>query len=228
MADVLIFSPHPDDAELAMGGTIAKMLADGLSVALIDVTSGEPTPNGSEDIRRRETAEANAALGGPIRENLDLPNRWLELSIPNRKLFAAAIRRHRPRLLFIPFGRDAHPDHLAVHEIAHRARFDAKLTKSDIPGQPHYVRRIVQYFCTHLRINIAPTFLVDVSAHADAKRRAMAAYQSQFYVGRDRPGEVPEMVMDLCAYFGSRVGAQWAEPFYADEPIALNDLSTLE
>jgi N-acetylglucosamine malate deacetylase 1 len=225
--EYLVVAPHPDDAELAMGGTIAKLIAAGKTVALVDVTDGEPTPFGSVETRAAETAKATAALGNPIRECLGLPNRWLEATLPNRKLLAAAIRRHRPDLLFIPYAQDAHPDHLAVYDLALRARFDAKLTKSDIPGEPHYVRRIVNFYCTHLRLNIQPTFLVDISAQAQAKRQAMAAYQSQFYVGREKPGEVPDMVMAWCAYFGGRVYAEYAEPFHADEPIALNDLGTL-
>ncbi len=227
MADVLVFSPHPDDAEMGMGGTIAKCCAAGMSVAVVDVTSGEPTPYGSEEIRARETAAANAALGGPIRENLGLPNRWLDVTLDNRKRLAAVIRRHRPKLLFAPYAKDAHPDHLAVGELVLRARFDAKLTGADIPGEPHYVRRIVHFFCTHLRINIIPTFLVDVTNYAEAKRAAMAAYQSQFYDQRPHPGEIPEAVMAACAYFGSRVGTGLAEPFHVDEPIALSDLTTL-
>lgn len=227
MADVMIFSPHPDDAELAMGGTIAKLRAAGKTVALVDVTNGEPTPHGSIETRARETLEATAALGGLVRENLNLPNRWVEVTIPNRKLLAGAIRRHRPKLLFIPFPLDAHPDHLAVHDLALRARFDAKLTKTDIPGEPWYVRRIVHFYCTHLRLSIQPSFLVDITSFASAKRAAMAAYRSQFYTNRDQPGEVPEMVMTLCAYFGSRVGVAYAEPFHTDEPIALKDLDSL-
>lgn len=227
MADVLIFSPHPDDAELAMGGTIARLLAQGTSVALVDVTSGEPTPHGSPEIRRRETAAANAALGLTQRENLELPNRWLEATIENRKLLAAVIRRHRPRLLFIPYPIDAHPDHLALHALGLRARFDAKLTKTDIPGEPYYCRRIVHFFCTHLRISIQPSFLVDVSEYADAKRRSIEAYQSQFYVGRENPGEIAEMVMTTSAYFGARAGVRYAEPFHVDEPIALRSLDDL-
>jgi len=227
MTDALVFSPHPDDAELAMGGTIAKLQAAGGKVAIVDVTSGEPTPHGSEQIRAAETAAANAAMGGPMRENLGLPNRWVEATVANRKALAAAIRRHRPELLFVPFGLDAHPDHMAVHDLAIRARFDAKLTGTDIPGEPHYVDRVIQFYCTHLRVNISPTFLVDISAFAEQKRDAMSAYRSQFFTGRRRPGEVPEMVMDVCAYFGSRVRCRYAEPFHTDEPIALADLATL-
>ncbi len=226
-ADALVLSPHPDDAELAMGGTIARLVAEGRRVAIVDVTRGEPTPYGDEATRAAETAAANAALGQPRRENLGLPNRWLEVSIPNRKLVAAVIRRHRPKVLFIPFRLDAHPDHLAVHELAIRARFDAKLTKTDIPGEPWYPPRVVQFYCTHLMVNIQPTFVIDTSDHIEAKRSAIDAYQSQFYVGRDRPGSVPDLVARIDAYFGSRIGRRAAEPFYTDEPIAVSDLDTL-
>ena len=227
MADILVFSPHPDDAELGMGGTIARLCAEGRSAVIVDLTSGEPTPHGSPEIRARETAEANAALGNPVRENLGLPNRWLEVTLENRRLLAAVIRRHRPELLFIPYPLDAHPDHLAVHDLALRARFDAKLTGTDIPGAPWYPRRIVHYYCTHLRLVIQPTFLLDITAFAQAKRAAMDAYRSQFHTGRPKPGEVPEMVMTACAYFGSRVGVAYAEPFHTDEPVALSRLDAL-
>ena len=42
--DALVIAPHPDDAELGMGGGILKMLAEGLKVGVLDLTSGEPTP----------------------------------------------------------------------------------------------------------------------------------------------------------------------------------------
>ncbi|MFW6155561.1 MAG: PIG-L family deacetylase [Planctomycetota bacterium] len=227
MVDALVVSPHPDDAELAMGGAIARFVAEGRRVAIVDVTTGEPTPYGDEATRAAETATANAALGQPQRENLGLPNRWLELTVPNRKVLAAAIRRYRPKVLFIPFRLDAHPDHLAVHQLAIRARFDAKLTKTDIPGEPWYPPRVVQFYCTHLMLNIQPTFLVDTSEYVDAKRRAIDAYQSQFYVARATPGAVPDLVARIDAYFGSRIGRPTAEPFYADEPIAVGDLDAL-
>ena len=77
MLDALVIAPHPDDAELGMGGTIALMLAQGMSVGILDLTDGEPTPRGSVEIRTRETAAASAVLGITWRENLGLPNRRL-------------------------------------------------------------------------------------------------------------------------------------------------------
>jgi len=78
MLDVLVVAPHPDDAELGMGGAILKFQAERLAVGVLDLTDGEPTPHGSPEIRRRETAEATKILGLGWRENLGLPNRSLE------------------------------------------------------------------------------------------------------------------------------------------------------
>ena len=58
MLDILVVSPHPDDAELGMGGAILKFRAEGLAVGVLDLTDGEPTPFSSPEIRRRETAAA--------------------------------------------------------------------------------------------------------------------------------------------------------------------------
>ena len=102
--DLLVVSPHPDDAELGMGGTIAKCIDEGLAVGVLDLTSGEPTPFGSEEIRRRETAAASEALGLGWRENLGLPNRSLEPTLAARAALAAVFRRTRPRWIFAPTG----------------------------------------------------------------------------------------------------------------------------
>ncbi|RLT12950.1 MAG: bacillithiol biosynthesis deacetylase BshB1, partial [Planctomycetota bacterium] len=100
MLDALVIAPHPDDAELGMGGTIALMLAKRLSVGVLDLTNGEPTPLGSPEIRARETAAATSALSLPWRENLGLPNRRLKATLEARALVAGVIRRTQPRWLF--------------------------------------------------------------------------------------------------------------------------------
>jgi LmbE family N-acetylglucosaminyl deacetylase len=73
MLDILIVSPHPDDAELGMAGAILKFRAEGLAVGILDLTNGEPTPFGTPEIRQRETAAATEILGIDWRENLGLP-----------------------------------------------------------------------------------------------------------------------------------------------------------
>ena len=145
MLDALVIAPHPDDAELGMGGTIALMLAQGMSVGILDLTDGEPTPRGSVEIRTRETAAASAVLGITWRENLGLPNRRLRASLRARGSLAGVIRRTRPRWLFAPHWVDAHPDHVAATRLVEAARFWAKLTKCDLDGDPWHPERIYHY-----------------------------------------------------------------------------------
>src|SRR5690242_6679841 len=93
MLDALVVSPHPDDAELGLGGTIVRLIQQRWKVGILDLTSGEPTPLGSPERRVAETAAANAALGNPWRKNLGLPNRSLEPNLANRRAIAAVFRQ---------------------------------------------------------------------------------------------------------------------------------------
>jgi bacillithiol biosynthesis deacetylase BshB1 len=223
MASILVIGPHPDDQELGMGGSIAKLVAAGHRVHLVDMTTGEPTPLGSEETRAIEKAEA-AKILGVTRTGLGLPNRQVTHDLPSRHKLAAVIRQHRADWLFLPYPIDAHPDHVAVTKIGEDARFDAKLTKTDIPGEPCYPKRIIYYYCTHLRLNINPTFCLDISDTIEQKMAAVMAYRSQFVLNGST---VPEMVKTAAGYFGGRIGTKYAEPFYSHEVIGLSGLDQL-
>jgi bacillithiol biosynthesis deacetylase BshB1 len=223
MPSILIIGPHPDDQELGMGGSIARLAGQGHRVHLLDMTNGEPTPLGSPERRAAESAAA-ARILGVGRTTLDLPNRQVVHSIEARHKVAAVIRAHRPEWIFLPYPVDAHPDHVAVTRIGEDARFDAKLTKTDIPGEPWYPKRIIYYFCTHLRMNFVPTFCLDISAQIDIKLAAVSAYASQF---GENNSPVPQMVRTLNGYFGGRIGAAYAEPFFTQEVLGFSGLDQL-
>src|SRR2546429_2574040 len=109
--DYLIVAPHPDDAELAAGGAILLLKAQGARVGVLDLTDGEPTPHGSPEIRRRETDAATAILGLDWRGNLGLPNRSLVADLDARRKVAVALPELRPRGGFPPFSGGAPPPH---------------------------------------------------------------------------------------------------------------------
>ena len=213
-----------------MGGTVAKLVRQGHTVHLVDMTNGEPTPFGSVETRAREAAAAAKVLGVG-RTLVGLKNREVQHTIEARHRVAAVIRVHRPDWIFVPYPVDAHPDHVAVTRICEDARFDAKLTKSDIPGDPWYPKRVIHYFCTHLRMSFQPTFCIDISDTIEQKMQAVACYASQF----DRPASgfydkspgVPEMVRTISAYFGGRIGTAHAEPFSTQEVVGLGGLDQL-
>jgi N-acetylglucosamine malate deacetylase 1 len=220
--DVLVVAPHPDDAELGMAGAIMRMLDDGERVGVLDLTSGEPTPFGSLEIRARETAAATELLGLSWRGNLGLPNRSLEHTLEARAKLAGAIRQLRPRWLFAPYWMDSHPDHVAAVELIEAARFWSKLTKTDMPGQPYYPQRIFHYTCVHLRVVDRPGFVLDISDYWDRKRASIECYQSQFITGR--PTESPtfmDRLRDQAAYWGWSIGAKYGEAFSCREMTGL-------
>jgi len=225
MLDALVIAPHPDDAEIGMGGTIVRLLGGGWKVGILDLTSGEPTPLGSLETRKLETEEATRVLGVPWRENLGLPNRALEPSLIHRRSLAEVFRRVRARLLFAPFWEDAHPDHLAATKLVEDARFWSKLSKSDLDGDPFHPSRILYYFSVHLKIIERPSFLIDISAQNDAKLAALHAYRSQL-VDNQPSGRssVIDAVADRTRFWGNSVGVLHAEPFASREPIGLSGL----
>lgn len=223
MASILVIGPHPDDQELGMGGTIVKLARQGHQVHIIDMTNGEPTPRGSVETRAAEAAAAGRLMGVG-RTLLGLKNRQVTHDLASRHKLAALIRVHQPDWLFLPYPTDAHPDHVAVTRIGEDARFDAKLTKSDIPGEPCYPKRIIYYFCTHLRMNFPATFCVDVSDTIEDKMRACACYESQ---GLAAEGGLREMVRTIAAYFGTRINTAYAEPFFTQEMLGFGGLDQL-
>ncbi|MBY0525106.1 MAG: bacillithiol biosynthesis deacetylase BshB1 [Gemmataceae bacterium] len=226
--DYLVIAAHPDDAELCLGGTILLLKAQGHQVGVLDLTDGEPTPHGSKEIRQRETAAATQLLGLDWRGNLGLPNRLLQSTLQARGLLAGVFRDLRPRVLFAPYWDDAHPDHVAASALVDAARFWAKLTKTELPGQPHYPSRILYYFSMHLRLHVKPSLVMDVTPHHDAKMRAVECYHSQFVQGR--PTTAPTFlddVRDRARYWGWTIGTGYGEPLLCREEIGLRGLRDL-
>ena len=228
MANIVVVGPHPDDQEAGMGATIAKLAAEGHKVLLLDITNGEPTPLGDPETRAKEAARAAEILsapGNPVeRKLLGLPNRFVEHSIEARHAVAGVYRQWEADVVFAPFFEDAHPDHIAVTRIAEDARFDAKLSKIDLPGERRYPRWFFYYYATHLRWVANPSFCIDVSEHRQTKLDAVRAYDTQFVQAN---GFVVDWMDASMTYFGSRIGAQAAEPFFTKEPLALNSLDSL-
>ena len=226
--DYLVIAPHPDDAELGAGGAILLLKAQGARVGVLDLTNGEPTPYGSPEIRAHETAAATALLSLDWRGNLGLPNRSLVADLEGRRSLAGTIRQLRPRYLFAPYWEDAHPDHTAASALVDGARFWAKLTRTDMPGEPHFPERIFYYFSVHLRLHPRPSFVVDITPYLETKMQAIACYHSQFIEGRPtKPPTLLDDLRDRARYWGWAIGCEYGEPFVCREEIGLRSLRDL-
>jgi bacillithiol biosynthesis deacetylase BshB1 len=226
MIDVLCIGAHPDDVEIGMGASIVSFLKQGLRVAIIDLTDGEPTPFGTHELRLAEARASADALGVAERRTLDLPNRWLEATIPTRRLLAEQIRELKPRVIFAPYPVDAHPDHVAASALCDAARFAAKLVKGDLRGTPHWTPRLWHYAAVHLRLHVAPAFILDVGDALPAKMRALRCYESQF-VANEANAELLTNIERQAWYWGGLIRCAAGEPFFAREAIGLSSITPL-
>ncbi|WP_341278133.1 bacillithiol biosynthesis deacetylase BshB1 [Paenibacillus sp. FSL H8-0537] len=175
--DILVFGAHADDAEIGMGGTIAKHTMAGMLVGICDLTEAEMSSNGTVEQRRREADDAAAVLGLYSRTNLQLPDRGLELTRSNIDSIVAEIRRSRPRIVFAPYWVDRHPDHIACSKLVEEAVFNAKLRKYMPELPPVQVQQLIYYYINDME---QVSLVVDVSEQYETKRQSLLAYRSQF------------------------------------------------
>ena len=225
--DLLVFGPHPDDIEIGLGGTIAKHVAAGHRVGLCDLTRGELGSNGTVEERAAEGEAAREVLGAAFRENLGWPDGGIGGADQVRGA-ASYIRRHRPRAVAIPHWQDRHPDHLAASETLTRAIFNSGLRKFDADGEPWRPAWVCYYF---INDSSPVSFVVDVSAHYEIKRRALACYGSQFAPAA--PGSVEtrltsprfaQLIESRDAQFGALAGVAFAEGVVVREPVVREGL----
>ncbi len=218
----MIIAAHPDDAELAMGGTIVKLLRHGWELVVVDLTDGEPTPFGTRERREEEAREASRILGITKRMCLNMPNRHLEATLENRRKLAEVIRMHRPTVLFGPLVPDYHPDHAAAAHLIEAARFEAKLHKTDLSGGPHWAPRLYHYYATHRLLYDPPSLVVDVTGVWDRKMAAIRAYESQVeYKPQGGSMTLIKVVEVVGQFFGRSIGCEYGEPFISREPICI-------
>lgn len=226
--DVLAVGPHPDDLEITCGGTLAKLVRQGQRVGMLDLTTGEPTPRGSLEIRAAEAELARQALGVPIRINLALPNRELMDNAANRAALATEFRRWRPRVVIGMFGRTpaASPDHFQGQLLIEAARFWSQLTKWDerFQGLPPY--RVPHLVYCPFPFDAEPrqfhaTFVVDVSDTFETKLKSIGCYPSQFDAAR--LAKVSHYIGAANATHGARCGFAYGELFALPTPVGTND-----
>ena len=221
--DLLAFGPHPDDIEIGLGATIAAHSAAGYAVGLCDLTRAELSSNGTPEQRRIEADAAARVLGAAWRENLAWPDGCIA---PTPELIRSAvhtIRRHTPRVIAIPYWDDRHPDHRAASEVLATAAFTSALRRYDTGDAPWRPEWVCYYF-----INDAapPSFVIDVSAHYERKRQALACYVSQFT--RSDHDAIPtrlnapafqQLIESRDAQWGALAGVSFAEGVVVKEPV---------
>ena len=226
--DVLAFGPHPDDVELCAGGFMLRCKDAGYRTVIVDFTRGESGTRGDAETRAAETAAASELLGLVARENLALPDAALEVTHEMTVPVVEAIRKWRPRIVLSPCRDDRHPDHIAAARLVQNAYYGATIGK--MPGTTlpsHRPDALIEYF-GHLEPT--PSFIVDVSDVWERRWEVARCYASQ--LGLDGKGggatnitsdEFKRRYETRFAYWGSRIGAEFGEPFRVDRQVPLDD-----
>ncbi len=228
--DVIAVGAHPDDVEIACGGTLARMARQGYQVGIIDLTDGEPTPlSPGPEARLEEARRAAEVLGAQVRITLDLPNRRLFDSFEARVALAKEFRKYRPRMV-IGFGDKtplASPDHWQAMQITDAAIFYARLTKWDSYFDHLPVHTIgAQWFYSLALGSLelppgAGHIVADISDTIDVKLAAIRCYESQFPPAK---AHVLERVRATALHHGSAAGFVAGELFTSAKTLGVQDL----
>jgi len=241
--DLLCISPHTDDAEIALGGTLRLLSERGRRVWVCDLSRGELGSNGTPDERWREAAGASAALGLAGRVQLELPDGFISPSDAGQvAAVTAVLRLLRPRWVATAPAPYRHPDHIATPPLVARAAFVAHLSAYRPPwpaarfwpGDPPAWERDepwrVEALLEACPPDAPPDLCFDVTGTWAAKLAAMACYRSQLEAG---PGRVPTAINDR-AFLGAverwardwgwRCGVELAEALRTAAVPLLSDL----
>lgn len=228
--DVIAVGAHPDDVEIACGGTLAQLARQGYRVGIVDLTDGEPTPGSpGPEVRLTEAAEAARILGVQVRHTLELPNRRLFDSHEGRLALAKIFRRYRPTIVMSLAGKTplASPDHYQAVQITDAAVFYSRLSKWDeqFEGLPvHTVKKQVWFPLGFSNLQIPAGgghFVVDIGETLAVKLEAIRAYVTQFPAAKDRLFQTLE---GQNRYYGGSAGFDAGELFFSTGTLGTRDL----
>jgi len=221
--DLLVFGPHPDDIEIGIGGTVARHAALGFRVGLCDLTAGEMGSNGTVEERLAESEAARAVLGATWRVNLRWPDRRIGRDPAHARGAVELVRSCRPRAVAIPYWSDRHPDHVDASRTLNDVLFDTGLRRFDAAGDAWRPEWVCYYF---INDSATPSFVVDISAQYEIKRRALACHRSQFTTNaanavgtRLTSPNFNQLIESRDAQFGALAGIPFAEGFVVREPV---------
>jgi len=232
--DLMVMTVHPDDAELGAGGTIAKYVAAGKMVGIIDLTRGELGTRGTAETRAQEAADAAAILGVAVRENLGLKDGFFVNEESTQRIIIQAIRKYRPEIVITNAIDDRHPDHGRASKLVNDALFLSGLrriaTELDGCAQEEFRPRLQLQLLQDKYIQ--PDVILDISAYWDIKEQSILAYKTQFNALTDDDGpqtyisnpEFMEYTRGRARELGRNIQVKYAEGFTSRKLLGIDDL----
>jgi len=234
--DILAIGAHPDDVEMSCGATIAKEIAAGKKVGILDLTSGELGTRGNAELRKEEAAEAASILGVSVRENLKLPDGFFENNKESQIAVINMLRKYKPEIVLCGAVDDRHIDHGKGSKLVSDACFLSGLrrieTKFEGKDQEHWRPEHVYHYIQWK--DLEPDFVVDVTGFMEQKLTAVYAYKSQFYDEQSEEPQTPissKNATDSLRYrnrnLGRLIGTEYGEGFTVERYAAVNSIFDL-
>jgi bacillithiol biosynthesis deacetylase BshB1 len=234
--DILAIGVHPDDVELGCSGTIAKHIALGKKVGILDLTLGELGTRGNAELRTKEANASAQILGVSFRTQLKFKDAFFVNDEIHIKQIIEIIRKHKPELILCNAVNDRHPDHGKAAKLTSDACFYSGLIKTETMHEgnkqeawrPKAVYHYIQDYYIH------PDFVIDITNFIDIKHNSIMAFASQFYNPNSEEPETPisskhflENVNSKMAIWGRAIGARYAEGFTVNRYPGVNNLFDL-
>ena len=234
--DILAFGAHPDDVEMSAGATLAKEIAAGKTVGIVDLTQGELGTRGTPEIRKQEALNAAKILGASFRVNLGLADGFFQNDRQSQLKVIEVLRRAQPKIVLCNAVEDRHIDHGKGSKLSSDACFLSGLRRieTELDGEsqqawrPRHVYHYIQWK------ELEPDFVVDVSGYMDKKLEAVFAYRSQFYDENSKEPETPissknatESLRYRNRNLGRLIGTEYGEGFTVERYTAVHSVFDL-
>ncbi len=235
--DILAFGAHPDDVELGCGGTIALSIAQGKTVAIVDLTQGELGTRGDVQTRKSEAKIASDVLKIYNRENLKFEDGFFENNLENQLVLIEKIRKYQPNIVLCNSRRDRHIDHGKANQLVNDSCFLSGLNKIETIDQngknqkswrPQLILEYIQWN------EVKPDIVINITGYLDKKIEAVRAYKSQLFDSKKNENNTPistENFLNSVKYraqnLGRLIGTEAGEGFTSRQLLAIKELDSL-
>lgn len=235
--DILAIGVHPDDVELSCSGTIARHIAMGKKVGILDLTMGELGTRGTPELRTKEANDSAKVLGVSFREQLDLGDGFFQNDPKHQSFIIQQLRKYQPEIVLCNAIRDRHPDHGRAAQLTAEACFYSGLariiTELDGVQQKAWRPKAVYHYIQDEYIE--PDFVIDVTPYMEIKMKAIMSFASQFYDPKSKEPQTPisskeflEYIHSKMAVWGRSIGVAYAEGFTVKRYPGVNSLFDLK
>jgi LmbE family N-acetylglucosaminyl deacetylase len=197
---ILVFGAHPDDLEIGMGGTIAKLSGLGYEVQPVIATLPNFVKSDTKEGRKSESLLAAKVMGCKPPVFLDLSPDEMVFGRKFITLVDSLVTKYKPESVFTQWYGDSHQDHQILTKSVISACRDQNnlfMYETTIPGGI-------------TESSFRPQLFVDITQTIDVKKNALECFQSQFI----RCGEIwIPAILGRCSFRGYQINSKYAEAF---------------